>query len=152
MIADIHQYFMQMAIKEAKRAKEEDEVPIGAVIVSHSQVIAKAYNQVERLNDATAHAEMLAITSAANSLGSKYLTDCAIYVTVEPCLMCAAALYWSKIGAIYYGASDNKYGYTRIDGHIFNDKTFIEKGLLHEECSQLVKDFFREKRDLDQLG
>ena len=151
MIIDPHQYFMQMALKEAKQAKEEDEIPIGAVIVSHNKVVAKAHNQVERLNDATAHAEMLAITSAANTLGSKYLTDCAIYVTIEPCIMCAAALYWSKIGAIYYGAGDNKYGYTKLDTNMFSDRTFIEHGLLHEECAGLIKDFFKEKRDLDQL-
>jgi tRNA(adenine34) deaminase len=151
MIGDLNNYFMNMALREAQHAFEQDEVPIGAIIVSRGQVVAKSYNQVEMLSDVTAHAEMIAITSASNTLGSKYLTDCAIYVTVEPCMMCAAALYWSKIGAIFYGASDNKYGYTRFDNNLFTDRTVIEHGFLKHECGQLVKDFFKMKRDLDQL-
>jgi tRNA(adenine34) deaminase len=151
MIGDLNNYFMNMALKEAQYAFEQDEVPIGAIIVSRGQVVAKSHNQVEMLKDVTAHAEMIAVTSASNTLGSKYLTDCAIYVTVEPCMMCAAALYWSKIGAIFYGASDNKYGYTRFDTNLFTDRTIIEKGFLQHECGQLVKDFFKMKRDLDEL-
>ncbi|MDX2003005.1 MAG: nucleoside deaminase [Chitinophagales bacterium] len=144
---NLNEYYMRMALKEAQYASEKDEVPIGAVIISHGHVVAKAYNQVELLNDATAHAEMIAITSASNALGSKYLTDCAIYVTIEPCMMCAAALYWAKIGAIFYGAGDNKYGFTRFDNNLFTLSTHIEKGLMDHECSQLLKDFFKKKRE-----
>jgi tRNA(adenine34) deaminase len=151
MIINVHQHFMEMALKEAKYAQEEDEVPIGAIIVSHSRIIAKAYNQVERLKDPTAHAEMLAITSATNTLGSKYLTDCAIYVTIEPCMMCATALFWAKIGAVYYAAGDNRYGFTHFDNQLFGQATHVEKGLLEHDCGQLMKDFFKRKRELDKL-
>lgn len=148
---NIHEQYMRMALKEAEQALHEGEVPIGVVIVSHGRVIAKAHNQTERLNDATAHAEMIAITAAAHALGSKYLTDCAMYVTVEPCMMCATALFWSKIGALFYGASDNKYGYTHLNTKLFNTNTHIEHGYLEEECGQLMRDFFRKKREIDKL-
>lgn len=143
--------YMRMALQEAEKAQHEGEVPIGAVVVSHSRVIAKGHNQVEKLTDATAHAEMIAITSAANALGSKYLTDCAIYITIEPCLMCATALFWSKIGAIYIGAGDNRYGYTQHKPDLFTDRTFVEHGLLEHECAALMKDFFEQKRITDKL-
>jgi tRNA(adenine34) deaminase len=143
--------FMQEALKEAQRAFDEDEIPIGAVVVLNDRIIARGHNQVEKLNDATAHAEMIAITSASNHLGSKYLEECAIYVTVEPCMMCASALFWCRIGTIYYGASDNRFGYTRLDKNIFGEKVKIHRGILKDECAKLVLDFFKKKRDLDDL-
>lgn len=148
---NIHEMYMRMAVQEAEKAQQNGEVPIGAIVVSHSRVIAKGHNQVEKLTDATAHAEMIAITSAANALGSKYLTDCAIYITVEPCLMCATALFWSKVGAIYIGAGDNRYGYTNHKPDLFTDRTFVEHGLLEEECALLMKNFFAQKRITDKL-
>lgn len=148
---NIHEMYMRMAVQEAEKAKQNGEVPIGAIVVSHNRVIAKGHNQVEKLTDATAHAEMIAITSAANALGSKYLTDCAIYVTIEPCLMCATALYWSKIGAIYIGAGDNRYGYSYHKPDLFTDRTFVEHGLLEHECAALMKDFFEQKRITGKL-
>jgi tRNA(adenine34) deaminase len=140
--------YMQQAIREAKNAFAKDEVPVGAIIVMNEQVIAKAYNQVELLNDSTAHAEILALTSAYNFLGSKYLPDATLYVTVEPCLMCSGALYWSKIGRIVFGAYDDKNGYRRCTGNNspFHPKTIIAGGVLEAECSQLMKDFFKMKR------
>jgi tRNA(adenine34) deaminase len=140
--------YMQQAIREAKNAFAKDEVPVGAIIVMNEQVIAKAYNQVELLNDSTAHAEILALTSAYNFLGSKYLPDATLYVTVEPCLMCSGALYWSKIGRIIFGAYDDKNGYRRCTGNNspFHPKTIITGGVLEAECSQLMKDFFKMKR------
>lgn len=142
---------MQEALREAQRAFDEDEVPIGAVVVLNDRIIGRGHNQVEKLNDATAHAEMIAITSASNHLGSKYLEECAIYITVEPCLMCASALFWSKIGTICYGASDNRFGYTRLDKKLFGEKVKVHHGILKAECSKLVLDFFKKKRDLDDL-
>ena len=145
------EYFMQQALKEARVAYEEDEVPIGAVIVMGGRVIARGHNQTERLNDCTAHAEIIALTSAFNNLGSKYLPEATIYVTVEPCLMCAGALYWSKIGKVVFGAEDEKNGYRRgIDGvkgpWPFHPKTMLVKGILEEECAELMRTFFRTKR------
>lgn len=145
------EYFMQQALKEARVAYEEDEVPIGAVIVMGGRVIARGHNQTERLNDCTAHAEIIALTSAFNNLGSKYLPEAAIYVTVEPCLMCAGALYWSKIGKVVFGADDDKNGYRRgVDGvpgpWPFHPKTVLVKGILGEECAELMRTFFRSKR------
>lgn len=150
-MTDPNEIFMRMALNEAKIAYDKDETPIGAVVVSHGRVIAKAHNQVELLNDATAHAEMLAVTAASNALGSKYLTDCAIYVTIEPCQMCAAALYWAKIGALFVGAADNRFGYSQFNNQMFTDKTFVEQGILENECAQLMQDFFQKKRALDKL-
>lgn len=142
------EYFMQQALKEAQRAYEDGEVPVGAVIVMNNRVIARGHNQVERLNDPTAHAEIIALTSAFNYLGSKYLPDGAIYVTVEPCLMCAGALYWSKIGKIIWGADDEKNGHKRITepNWPFHPKTAVTTGILKDECAELMKSFFRSKR------
>lgn len=149
------EYSMQQALKEAQKAFEEEEVPIGAVIVIQDKIIARAYNQVEKLNDSTAHAEIIALTSAYNFLGSKYLPHATLYVTIEPCLMCAGALYWSKIGKIVYGASDEKHGYRRLihgssswgeGGKIFHPKTKIVSGVRADECMGLMKDFFKARR------
>lgn len=142
------EHFMKQALVQAQRAFEDEEVPVGAVIVQNGKIIARGYNQVEKLNDCTAHAEIIALTSAFNYLGSKYLPDATLYVTVEPCVMCAGALYWSKIGRIVYGASDPKNGYTRIDPAVspFHPKTVVEYGVLRDECSQLMKDFFALRR------
>jgi tRNA(adenine34) deaminase len=142
------EYFMQFALREARIAYDEDEVPIGAVVVINNKIIARGHNQVERLNDSTAHAEMIALTAAFNHLGSKYITDAALYVTIEPCLMCCGAMYWGKIGRIVYGADDDKNGYRRItqNNWPFHPKTQLVKGVLGEECAELVKSFFKSKR------
>lgn len=150
-MTDRHTHFMQEAFKEAQRANAEDEVPIGAVVVLKDRIIARAHNLVEKLHDVTAHAEMIAITSAANHLGSKFLEECTMYVTVEPCMMCASALYWSRIPNIYYGASDNRFGFTRLDKSLFGKNVQVHQGILKEECSKLVLDFFKKKRELDDL-
>lgn len=139
--------YMREAIKQARYAYEEDEVPVGAVIVCRNKIIARAYNQTEKLNDATAHAEMLAITAAANSLGTKYLSECYIYVTLEPCCMCASALNWSQIGRIVFGASDNKKGYSLISNKLIHPKTICEGGILKEEATELLQSFFKKLRD-----
>ena len=140
--------YMQQAIKEAQKAFDIDEVPVGAIVVMNDSIIAKAHNQVELLNDSTAHAEILALTTAYNSLGSKYLPDATLYVTVEPCLMCSGALYWSKIGRIVFGAYDDKNGYRKTTGvnNPFHPKTIITGGIMAEECGKLMKDFFKAKR------
>ena len=142
------EYFMMLALKEAKRAFEEDEVPVGAIVVLNEKLIARGHNMVEKLNDPTAHAEMIALTSAFNNLGGKYLPEATLYITVEPCLMCAGALYWSKIGKIVYGADDEKNGYKKTAGTNwpFHPKTELIRGVSKEECSQLMKDFFKKKR------
>jgi tRNA(adenine34) deaminase len=140
--------YMQQAIKEAQKAFDKDEVPVGAILVMNDSIIARAHNQVELLNDSTAHAEILALTTAYNALGSKYLPDATLYVTVEPCLMCSGALYWSKIGRIVFGAYDEKNGYRKTTGanNPFHPKTIVSGGILEAECSRLMKDFFRSKR------
>jgi tRNA(adenine34) deaminase len=140
--------FMRQALAQAQKAFDEDEVPVGAVIVQNNKIIARGYNQVEKLADPTAHAEIIALTSAFNLLGSKYLPDATLYVTVEPCLMCAGALYWSKIGRVVYGASDEKNGYLHITRDVspFHPKTTLTKDVLQEECGELMKAFFRQKR------
>ena len=142
------EYFMQQALKEARRAFDDGEVPVGAVVVINNRIIARGHNQVERLNDPTAHAEIIALTSAFNFLGSKYLPDASIYITVEPCLMCAGALYWSKIGKVIWGADDEKNGHKRIteNNWPFHPKTEVTKGIMKEECAELMKSFFRSKR------
>ena len=142
------EFFMLQAIREAHKALAEDEVPIGAVIVMNNQVISRGHNQVEKLNDVTAHAEIIALTSAFNYLGSKYLPGADLYVTVEPCLMCAGALYWSKIARVIYGADDVKNGYRKTLGAAspFHPKTSVLPGMLSGECSRLLQDFFRAKR------
>ena len=143
-----HEYFMMMALKEARLAFDEDEIPIGAVVVMNDKVIARGHNMTERLNDPTAHAEMIAITSAFNLLGSKYLPEAVLYVTIEPCLMCAGAIYWSKLGKIVYGAEDEKNGYkkTTLSNWPFHPKTELIRGVMKEDCAKLMKDFFKSKR------
>lgn len=141
-----HEYFMNEALKQAKIAFEEGEIPVGAVIVCKNRVIAKAYNQSERLNDVTAHAEMVAITSAANYLGSKYLVDCKLYVTLEPCLMCGGALFWSQISEVYFGAGDPKRGYQQVGSPVLHPKTTVKGGILAEQSTQLLNDFFKKLR------
>lgn len=140
---------MELALHEAKLAFQEGEIPVGAVVVQHGQVIGRGHNQTEKLKDVTAHAEMIALTAAFNSIGAKYLPKATLYVTLEPCHMCAGALYWSKIGRIVFGASDEKQGYRRFYGaqSPFHPKTKVENGLLAEEGAQLIKDFFRKKRE-----
>ena len=138
--------FWLAALDEARAAAERDEVPIGAVVVCQGRIIARAHNLTETLTDVTAHAEMQAITSAAAYLGGKYLTDCTLYVTVEPCLMCAGALGWSQIARVVYGAADDKRGYHTFCAAPFHKKTQITAGVLEAECSQLMTDFFRRKR------
>ena len=142
------EYYMTQALKEARKAFDADEVPVGAVVVLNEKIIARGHNMMEKLNDPTAHAEMIALTSAFNVLGSKYLPDAVLYVTVEPCLMCAGALYWSKISKIVYGADDEKNGYKRIAGTNwpFHPKTELIRGVMKEECGQLMKEFFKMKR------
>lgn len=140
--------YMQEAIKEAQKAFDMDEVPVGAVVVMNNRIIARAHNQVEMLNDSTAHAEIMALTTAYNSLGSKYLPDATLYVTVEPCLMCSGALFWSKIGRVVFGTYDDKNGYRKTTGtnNPFHPKTNIAGPVLETECSRLMKEFFRSKR------
>ncbi len=142
------EYFMQHALKEAQLAYEADEVPVGAIVVLNNTIIARAHNQVELLNDSTAHAEILALTSAYSSLGAKYLPDATLYVTVEPCIMCCGALYWGKIGKVVYGASDEKNGYKHLTNTNwpFHPKTELVSGILEADCSFLMKSFFRSKR------
>ncbi len=139
-------YFMRHALQEAQKAGERDEVPIGAVIVCQGRIIARGHNLTETLNDVTAHAEMQAITAAAGFLGGKYLVDCTLYVTVEPCVMCAGALGWSQISRIVYGAPDEKRGFARFAPQALHPKTEVVSGVLQDECSMLVKEFFKKKR------
>lgn len=141
-----HEKYMQQAIIEAKNALSLGEVPIGAIIVCNDKVIARGHNQTELLNDVTAHAEIIAITSASNNLVSKYLEKCTIYVTLEPCIMCAGALNWAQISNIVFGAYDDKKGFTKFGDNVIHPKTNIIGGILAEECSQLLKDFFKNKR------
>jgi len=142
-----HEYFMQQALKEARAAFDEDEVPVGAVVVLNNKIIARGHNQVERLNDSTAHAEILALTSAYSALGTKYLPDAILYVTLEPCLMCCGAMYWGKIGTIVYGASDEKNGYRHFTNQSpLHPKTTIVNGVLANECAALMKAFFQKRR------
>jgi tRNA(adenine34) deaminase len=140
--------YMEVALREARKAFEDGEVPVGAVVVMNNQVIARGYNQVERLNDPTAHAEIIALTSAFNYLGSKYLPEATLYVTVEPCLMCAGALYWSKISRVVWGADDEKNGHKRITepNWPFHQKTTVTKGIMKDACASLMKAFFKSKR------
>ena len=145
---DIDIKYMRMALDEAHRALERDEVPIGAVIVSQGRVIGRGHNLTEALTDVTAHAEMQAITAAATTLGGKYLTDCTLYVTVEPCLMCAGALAWSQISRIVYGTGDDKRGYHTMCASPFHPKTTVTSGVLADECAKLMTDFFKKKRPL----
>lgn len=139
-------YFMTKAYDLALQALDEEEVPVGAVVVCKGKIIASAYNQTQKLNDPTAHAEMQAITCATDAIGGKYLTDCTLYVTLEPCVMCAGALCWSQIGRVVYGAKDEKRGASILQENIYHPKTQITSGVLEEECSKLLKDFFKKKR------
>ena len=152
------EYYMLQALKEAKKAFDDGEIPVGAIILQNEKIIARGYNQVERLNDSTAHAEIISLTSAFNFLGSKYLPESTIYITLEPCLMCAGALFWSKIGRVVYGADDEKNGYRKfcicppaVDGvelapWPFHPKSRIVKGVLKDECAHLMKEFFKARR------
>lgn len=140
------EYFMREALKEAQKALALDEVPVGAIVVAENKIIARAHNYTEHLNDVTAHAEMQAITIAANALGGKYLTECTLYVTLEPCVMCAGALAWSQITKIVYGASDKKRGYSMLQQTVLHPKTTVVSGVLEQECSEIVTRFFRSKR------
>jgi len=142
------EHYMQQALREAQKAFEEDEIPIGCVIVINKKIIARAHNMTEQLNDSTAHAEILALTSAYNFLGSKYLPDATLYVTVEPCLMCAGAIYWSKLERVVWGADDEKNGYRHIteSNSPFHPKTKIRTGVLKNECAELMQAFFQQKR------
>lgn len=139
-------YFMRQAIAQARLGAAEGEIPVGAIVVSGGRIIARGHNQTERLNDVTAHAEIIALTAAANHLGDKYLHDCTLYVTLEPCPMCAGALNWAKASRIVYGASDDKRGFMRFGRELLHPKTVLELGILHEECGQLMTDFFRRRR------
>lgn len=140
------EYFMRIALSEAKHAFENGEIPIGAVVVANNRIIAKTHNLTETLTDVTAHAEIQAISAAANAIGGKYLKNCTIYITVEPCQMCAGALYWSQVSKIVFGASDNKRGYTEMGGKL-HPKTEVVTGVLENECSELMKTFFQNKRN-----
>ncbi|MFT5640459.1 MAG: tRNA(adenine34) deaminase [Cyclobacteriaceae bacterium] len=139
-------HFMKMALQEAQNAFEEGEIPVGAIITANNRIIAKAHNQVQRLNDVTAHAEMLAITAAQNYLGSKYLNDCTLYVTLEPCIMCGGALYWSQLNKLVIGAKDTKRGYRSKNVDILHPKTTVVQGVLQEDCEMLMLSFFNKMR------
>lgn len=140
------QFFMRQALVEARRAAAMGEIPVGAVVVSGGQIIARAHNLTERLTDVTAHAEMQAITAAATALGGKYLTDCTLYVTVEPCVMCAGAIAWAQLGRLVFGAPDGKRGYRRFAPTALHPKTIVEMGVFQEECAELMRSFFQQKR------
>ncbi len=140
------EHFMKEALKEARKALDQDEVPVGAVIVCNNRIIARGHNLTETLKDVTAHAEMQAITAATNTLGGKYLPECTLFVTLEPCVMCAGALFWSQISRVVYGAKDEKRGYRRMDAPLFHPKTIIKSGVLEQECAEILKSFFKSKR------
>lgn len=139
-------YYMKQALLEAGRAADKGEVPVGAVVVCRDRIIARAHNLTETLNDVTAHAEMQAITAAANALGGKYLNDCALYVTVEPCVMCAGAIAWSQLGRLVYGASDEKRGFMKYAPDALHPKTVVQSGVMTDECGNLMKEFFKKRR------
>ena len=142
------EYFMREALKEARKALDINEVPVGAVVTCRNRIIARAHNQTEKLTDATAHAEMIAVTAAANYLGSKYLNECTLYVTLEPCVMCAGALHWVQLQKLVFGASDLQRGYTLIGKQILHPKTIVEKGVKSEEAKQLIDTFFKRIREV----
>ena len=141
------EYFMKMAYREAEKALEKDEIPVGAVVVLNNMVIGRGYNLTQTLQDVTAHAEMQAITAATNHIGAKYLNDCTLYVTLEPCVMCAGAIAWAQLGSLVFGASDPKKGYTLIKHNILHPKTLVKSGVMAQECSEILKQFFNKKRD-----
>ena len=138
--------YMQMAYREAEAAFDEDEIPVGAVVVCNGVVIARSHNLTEMLNDVTAHAEMQAITSATNQLGGKYLNNCTMYVTLEPCIMCAGAIGWAQLGRLVWGADDLKRGFSRYAPEALHPKTEVTKGIMAEKCTQIIQDFFKNKR------
>ncbi len=140
------EYYMRMALNEAQDALAEDEVPVGAVVVLNDRIIARGHNLTETLKDVTAHAEMMAITAAANHLGAKYLKNCTLYVTLEPCIMCAGAIMHAQLNRLVFGANDPKKGYSLLEKNLFPKKFEVKKGVLETECSQILKDFFKEKR------
>ncbi|MFH2095469.1 MAG: nucleoside deaminase [Bacteroidota bacterium] len=142
------EYFMKAALKEAETAFAKNEVPVGAVVVCGNQVIARAHNLTETLTDPTAHAEMQAITAATNYIGGKYLSECTLYVTLEPCVMCAGAIYWAQTGRLVYGASDTKRGYTLIGEQLLHPKTVVVKGVLEKECGDIITKFFKKLRKI----
>jgi len=146
MTIDEDTYYMSLALKQAERALEEDEIPVGAVVVCQGKIVAKAYNQTEMLTDVTAHAEMFATTSAAQTIGAKYLKDCTLYVTLEPCLMCAGAIYWSQLGRLVFGASEDKRGFMSQGKSILHPKTEVAAGILAEESALLLQEFFSMRR------
>jgi tRNA(adenine34) deaminase len=137
---------MKEALKEARQAFEKDEVPVGTIVIWRNKIIARAHNLTETLNDPTAHAEMQAITSATNAIGGKYLNECMLYVTLEPCPMCAGACFWSQLGTLIYGADDVKRGYSYLNPKLLHPKTVVEKGIMEDECAKLMKEFFKKKR------
>ena len=139
-------YFMRQALEQARLSAAAGEIPVGAVVVSQDRIIARGHNQTERLLDVTAHAEIIAVSAAANFLGSKYLPECTLYVTLEPCVMCAGALAWAQLGRIVYGAADEKRGFMRHGRELLHPKTKLEYGILHDECATLMTDFFKDKR------
>ena len=139
-------YFMKEALKEAHKARLAGEIPVGAIVVANNKIISRAHNQTQLLHDVTAHAEIIAITSASNALGVKYLDDCTLYVTLEPCPMCAGALFWSQIGRVVYGASDDKRGFMKYGKEMLHPSTKLEFGVLHDDCSSIITEFFEEKR------
>lgn len=146
MMMNSDEFYMRKALEEAETAGEEGEIPIGAVVVCNDRIIARAHNMTQRLTDVTAHAEMQAITAAANGLGNKYLTECTLYVTVEPCVMCAGAMAWAQLGRLVYGATDEKKGYHKYADNLLHPKTKVTNGVLEAECAQLMKAFFLKKR------
>lgn len=146
MVSQEDEYYMGLALMQAQKALEEEEIPVGAVVVCQGRIVAKAYNQTEVLTDVTAHAEMIAITSAAQTIGAKYLKDCTMYVTLEPCLMCAGALYWSQLGRLVYGAKEEKRGFERVGQSVLHPKTDILGGVRAEESESLLKEFFSMRR------
>jgi tRNA(adenine34) deaminase len=143
---EVNEKYMREALREALLAAAKDEVPVGAVVVHGNRIIARAHNLTETLCDATAHAEMQAITAAENFIGGKYLTDCTLYVTVEPCPMCAGACYWAQVGQVVYGAADPKRGYSLLQQNLLHPKAKVVQGLLADECGKLMSDFFKKKR------
>ncbi|MHA8053054.1 nucleoside deaminase [Aquirufa sp. Wall-65K1] len=146
MFSQEDEYYMGLALMQAQKALEEEEIPVGAVVVCQGRIVAKAYNQTEVLTDVTAHAEMIAITSAAQTIGAKYLKDCTMYVTLEPCLMCAGALYWSQLGRLVFGAKEEKRGFERVGQSVLHPKTEILGGVRAEESESLLKEFFSMRR------
>lgn len=146
MIIFDDEYFMREALKEARKAFDIDEVPVGAVVVCGERIIARAHNLTERLHDVTAHAEMQAFTAASEYLGGKYLDECSLYVTLEPCIMCAGAAYWTRIGRLVYGTDDEKRGFTLASGSLLHPKTMVAGGIMQDECAELLRSFFENKR------